>query len=304
MPDPAVWVNGEIVSWANAGLPLWDLGVVAGAAVTEAGRTYAGRFLWAEAHVNRLCQSLKTLDFPQPWTPPQLLEAALSVVQNNCTALSPGSDLGVVLFSTAGSNSTYLGQRSNAAHTVIHTYPLPFALWRKAFVEGACLRIPSVRQIPEDCFSVALKVRNRLHWWLADREAERLEPGSRALLTTHDGLLTETSTACLFMVRNGCIQTPRAHVLESLSRDVVTELATALNLPLERCDLRPEQLLEADEVFLSSSPSCLTPVRRVEGQPIGREFPGPVFRKLLHAWSSRTGVDLENQLCLQTTMMY
>lgn len=299
MPDPAVWVNGQIVRWADAGLPLWDLGVVAGAAVTEAGRTYAGQFLWAEAHVNRLCKSLKTLDFPQSWTPPQLLEAALSLVQTNFAALPAGADLGVVLFSTAGSNSTYLGQRSNAAFTIIHTYPLPFALWRKAFVDGASLRIPRVKQIPEDCFPVALKVRNRLHWWLADREAEQLEPGSRALLTTHDGLLTETSTACLFLVRNGRICTPRAHVLESLSRDVVTELATALNLPLERCDLRLEHLLEADEVFLSSSPSCLTPVRRVEGQPVGREFPGPVFQKLLHAWSNRTGVDLEKQLLAQ-----
>lgn len=295
MPDPAVWVNGKLVSWAEAGLPLWDLGVVAGAAVTEAGRTYAGRFLWAESHINRLCHSLKTLDFPQSWTHPQLLDAAHALVQTNFAALPTGNDLGVVLFSTAGSNATYLGHRNNSVSTVIHTYPLPFALWRKAFLEGVSLRIPGVRQIPEDCFSVSLKVRNRLHWWLADREAERLEPGSRALLTTHDGLLTETSTACLFVVHNGRIRTPQAHVLESLSREVVTELAASISIPVERCDLRLEHVLDADEVFLSSSPSCLTPVRRVEGQPVGRDFPGSVFRKLLLAWSSRTGVDLEQQ---------
>jgi branched-subunit amino acid aminotransferase/4-amino-4-deoxychorismate lyase len=296
MPEPAAWVNGKLVNWADAGLPLWDMGVVAGAAVTEAGRTYAGRFLWAEAHINRLCSSLQQLGFPQQFTPQQLLDAANTVIQANFTGLPTGGDLGVVLFSTAGSNTTYLGHRSNAATTVVHTYPLPFDLWRKAFAEGVSLRIPAVRQIPAECFPVELKVRNRLHWWLADREADQLEPGSRALLTTHDGLLTETSTACLFVVQNGRIRTPQAHVLESLSRDIVQELSAEIGLFVERCNLRPADLLGAEEAFLSSSPSCLTPIRRVEGQPVGGEFPGRVFRRLLHAWSSRTGIDLEQQL--------
>ncbi|MEY3457114.1 MAG: D-alanine aminotransferase [Planctomycetota bacterium] len=296
MPEPAAWVNGRLVNWSDAGLPLWDLGVVAGAAVTEAGRTYAGRFLWAEAHIHRLCNSLQQLGFPQQFTPQQLLDAAHTVIEANITGLPAGGDLGVVLFSTAGVNATYLGHRSNAATTVVHTYPLPFGLWRKAFTAGVSLRIPTVRQIPPECFPVEFKVRNRLHWWLADREADRIESGSRALLTTQDGLLTETSTACLFVVQNGRIRTPQAHVLESLSRDIVQELAAELGMPVDRCNLRLADLLDAQEVFLSSSPSCLTPVCCVEGQPVGGEFPGPIFRRLLGAWSNRTGVDLERQL--------
>lgn len=296
MVEPVAWVNGELVNWTSAGLPLWDLGVVAGAAVTEAGRTYAGRFLWASAHIGRLCHSLQTLGFPLNWTEQQLLEGCEVVVRANLAGLPAMADLGVVLFSTAGANATYLGHRSDAATTVIHTYPLPFRLWRKSFVEGVSLRIPAVRQIPEECFPVSLKVRNRLHWWLADREAERLEAGSRALLMTREGLLTETSTGCLFIVRGTKLLTPAAHVLESLSRGVVEELSVDLGLQVECCELRAADLEAADEVFLSSSPSCLIPVRQIEGRVVGRECPGPVFRRLLRAWSSRTGVDLDQQM--------
>jgi len=296
MAEPLAWVNGKLVNWATAGLPLWDLGIVAGAAVTEAGRTYAGRFLWATAHIQRLCRSLQTLGFPLPWNEHQLLEACESVIEANVGGIPASGDLGVVLFSTAGANATYLGHRSSATTTVVHTYPLPFSLWRPAFARGTSLRIPAVRQIPDDCFPVSLKVRNRLHWWLADREAECLEPGSRALLLTAAGLLTETSTGCLFLVRGTRLLTPAAHVLESLSREVVEQLAAEQGLTVERCSLRADDLADVDEVFLSSSPSCLTPVRQIEGRQVGTECPGPVFRRLLQAWSLRTGVDLEQQM--------
>lgn len=296
MVEPVAWVNGELVNWTSAGLPFWDLGVVAGAAITEAGRTYGGRFLWATEHIGRLCRSLHLLSFPLLWTEQQLHEACESVITANLAGIPATADLGVVLFSTAGANATYLGHHSNAKSTVIHTYPLPFALWRKAFTEGVSLRIPRVQQIPDECFPVSLKVRNRLHWWLADREADRLEPGSRALLTTRDGLLTETSTGCLFIVRGTRLLTPIAHVLESLSRSVVEQLAVSAGLTCERCELRIADVTDADEAFLSSSPSCLTPVRQIEGRSVGNECPGPVFRRLLQAWSDRTGVNLEQQM--------
>ena len=55
-------------------------------------------------------------------------------------------------------------------------------------------------------------------------------------------------------------------------------------------------LSEADEVFLSSSPSCLWPVSTIDGQYCGQEVGGPIFRRLLQAWSEETGVDLERQM--------
>jgi len=290
------WVNGRLVPWSEAAVPVWDLGVVAGAAVTEAGRTYGHRFLWSGMHIQRLCQSLKTLEFPMPWSEADLESAAAAVISQNVTVCPAGADLGVVLSSSAGANATYLGRRCDDTTTVVHTYPLPFSLWRPGFQYGVRLQVPSIRQIPAECFPVGLKVRNRLHWWLADQEADRLEPGSRALLLDHHDHITETSTACVYLVIDGRILTPAENVLQSLSAVIVERLAGALQIPFERCDITMDQLSMADEVFLSSSPSCLLPVATVNGQACGQELPGPIFRKLLEAWGQLVSVNLESQM--------
>ena len=296
MTEAVAWVNGRLIPWSEAAVPVWDLGVVAGAAVTEAGRTYGHRFVWGGMHLQRLCRSLRDLGFPMPWSEADLEAAAQTVISHNVTLCPAGADLGVVLSSTAGANATYLGRRCDDTTTVVHTYPLPFSLWRPGFQHGVRLRVPSIRQIPAECFPVGLKVRNRLHWWLADQEAERLERGSRALLLDHRDRVTETSTSCFYMVMNGRILTPAENVLQSLSSVIVERLAGALQIPFERCAITMDQLSLADEVFLSSSPSCLLPVASVNGQACGRELPGPIFRRLLEAWGQLVGVNLEEQM--------
>jgi len=295
--EPIVWINGRLVPWSHAALPVWDLGVVAGAAVTEAGRTYGGRFLFADQHIERLLHALQELDFPPTPAKHQLLQAATEIIQHNLQLLPHGSDLGVVMFSTAGENSTYLGRPAGQPTTVVHTYPLPFAMWRNAFVSGVRLTVSRLRQIPADCFPVSLKVRNRLHWWLADHAAEQQSPGSRALLLNRDGSVAETSTSSICVVSNEHVATPDGDVLNSLSSRLVERLCHDAGIPFTRRRVNPSELQDADEIFLTSSPSCLLPVLSVDGCktriPPGE---GPVFRQLLRDWSLATGVDLERQM--------
>jgi len=283
-------------------VPVWDLGVVAGAAVTEAGRTYHGRFLFGEQHIDRLLHALQELDFPEAPDKNQLLQAAATVTGHNFKLLPDDSDLGVVLFSTAGGNSTYLGRPSSQPTTVVHTYPLPFALWRNSFVSGVRLTTSQLRQIPADCFPVSLKVRNRLHWWLADHAAAQQSPGSRALLLNRDGSVAETSTSSICVVSSGQIATPDSDVLNSLSSRLVEQLSQEAGIPFTRRKVDPSELQDADEIFLTSSPSCLLPVLSVDGSKT-RIAPGqgPVFRRLLRGWSLLIGVDLEQQMLGQNT---
>ena len=63
---------------------------------------------------------------------------------------------------------------------------------------------------------------------------------------------------------------------------------------------QPRQLLAADlatadEVLLSSTPSCLLPATRFDGLPVGHGTPGPVYRRLLAAWSEAVGLYIASQ---------
>jgi branched-chain amino acid aminotransferase len=296
MSEPLAWINGTLQPFSQTGLPVWDLGVVAGAAVTEMARTYQHRPFRLEQHIGRLTSSLATLGFPQRWTANELLKSAESIVQNNIRQISATQDLGIVLFSTAGSNPTYLAGVGDQTTTVIHTFVLPFQLWRSGLQQGVRLRIPSTRQIPDDCFPVEHKVRNRLHWWLADQQAAKLEAGSKALLLDHSGFITETSTSCFYLVRDGRISTPDRGVLRSLSSEIVEELASALQIPFSRRQISVEELSTADEAFLSSTPVGLLPVSHIDGRPFQFSKPDSVFTRLMEKWETLTGVNPARQI--------
>jgi branched-chain amino acid aminotransferase len=170
------------------------------------------------------------------------------------------------------------------ATTAIHSFALPFETWRPQMQAGVRLRISNVRQIPDECFDVTLKVRNRLHWWLADQEAAKQEPGSKALLLDHGGFITETSTAAVYLVCDGRIVTPDSSVLNSLS------------IPFERRPVPLGEIRYAKEAFLSSSAATLLPVSHIGGEQIGEKFPGSVFRQLTAAWSQLVGIDIVQQV--------
>jgi branched-subunit amino acid aminotransferase/4-amino-4-deoxychorismate lyase len=259
-------------------------------------RTYQHRPFRLERHIGRLTSSLTALGFRQRWTADDLHKAAESIVQNNVRQISAKQDLGIVLFSTAGSNPTYLAGVGDQTTTVIHTFVLPFQLWRTSLQKGVRLRIPDIRQIPDDCFPVEHKVRNRLHWWLADQQAAKLEPGSKALLLDHSGFITETSTSCFYLVHEGRISTSDRGVLRSLSSEIVEELASALQIPFSRRQISVDELSTADEAFLSSTPIGLLPVSHIDGRPYQLPQSNSVFMRLMEKWETLTGTNPARQI--------
>ena len=92
------------------------------------------------------------------------------------------------------------------------------------------------------------------------------------------GLVAEATGANLFMVKNGAIKTPIPDCfLNGLTRQTVIQLAKDLNYDIEETRIKPEELLEADEVFLTGTAAEVTAVGKIDGT----EFKvGPVTRKL------------------------
>lgn len=298
MTGPIAWMNGALIPFAQAALPVWDLGVVAGASVTEMARTFAHKPFRLSQHLNRLLIAIQQIGFPIQYSESQLLDAVAAILAHNVPLIPATGELGIVIFSTAGANATYLGAERAAGmppSTVVHTFELPFETWRPQLRDGVRLRVSSVRQIPGECFDVSLKVRNRLHWWLADHEAAQREPGSKALLLDQAGFVAETSTSAVHLVCKDRIVTPDRGVLNSLSSQLVEQFAGTLGIPFDR---RPVLLAECDdasEVFLTSSASTLLPVSHIDGKQIGMNVRGPVFQKLVDCWSERVGIDIHQQ---------
>jgi branched-subunit amino acid aminotransferase/4-amino-4-deoxychorismate lyase len=112
-----------------------------------------------------------------------------------------------------------------------------------------------------------------------------------ALWATPEGRLAEGCMSNLFVVKGGKLKTPAVDtpVLPGVTRAVVLELAAAAGIPAEEGPCSIDDLLEADEVFLTNAIMEVMPVTRVERRGIGAEKPGSVTLALGEAYRKVVG---------------
>jgi branched-subunit amino acid aminotransferase/4-amino-4-deoxychorismate lyase len=229
----------------------------------------------------------------------QITKLAEKLVEHNVGLVKPNQDLALVLFATPGPIGYYVGQPGAAGEAPatigMHTFPLPVERYRPFHLQGIHLVVPDTRHVPIECVDPHIKQRSRMHWWMAQKQAQAKEPGSQALLLDLGGHVTETAVANFLIVRKGTVVSPPwKNILQGISLLVVRESCAELRIGFEEDNLGVNDCLKADEAFLTSTPYCLAPVSRLEGKPL--PWPGPVFQRLLAAWSEKVHMDIRGQI--------
>lgn len=299
MSDPIAILNGTVTPISRATLSVFDNGFVHGAAVGDLVRTFGHVPFRLADHIERLRRGIELLGIEHAPSDDEWESAVGQVVEHNAGLIPPQDDLGIILFATPGWNPTYLPSNADRPTCTwgVHTFPLPFDRMADGMRNGRRLVIPFRRHMPGECLDSTIKWRNRIHWYLADRDAKAVDPHSAALLVDFDGHITETSTANFFVVKDGAIRAPLAeNTLDGISRRVVFELAAELGIDCEYADLTPEDAYAADEAFLSSTTCCLMPVAGVDGHAPSSPIPGPVYTRLIDAWNERVGLHIIGQI--------
>jgi branched-chain amino acid aminotransferase len=302
MNTPLAYLNGHFLPFAEAALPLHDAGFVSGATVVDNARTFRHKlFRWPD-HLERFRRDCTTCYVPLEATDAQLTAIAEELVSHNAKLLPAGGELQLVSFATPGPLGFYLGDAANGPPTLgMVTYPLPFARYRPFFAEGVTLVIVGSHAArDETILPPTVKHRSRMIWHIADQKARERTGNPAALgLLYHEGRVTETSVANFLVVSEGVVLSPpRNHVLDGISLRVTRELCGALRIPFNDAPVYTgSDLNHASEAMLTGTGFCLAGVQElVESYgPKRIDWPGPVFRKLLAAWSDLVGVDVERQ---------
>jgi branched-subunit amino acid aminotransferase/4-amino-4-deoxychorismate lyase len=295
-PGPLAWIDGRLVPAAAAVIPVGDAGFVLGTTVTEQLRTFRGVPFLPGPHAARFGRSLATAGIVPPFALGEIF-AAVDAVGGAChAALAGDGDLGIVVLATPGDLPAQHGGRAGTPRVIVHAFALAFASWADAYAGGVSLRTVRTVQVPAACWPADLKCRSRMHYHLADREARAAEPGARALVCHADGRVSETSTANVAIVRGGAILTPPpGDALPGVSLGHLRTLAGAEGIAWREASIGVADVAGADEVLLTSTPSCVLPATSLDGRGIGTGRPGPVFRRLIDAWSRGVGLDIVAQ---------
>jgi len=289
---PRAFFNGQWVSSADLQIPLTDLGFLQGVTVVERLRTFLHRPFRPGDHLLRLRRSLDIVGWDVESIMGPLEMAMDQLLPTNQALLRAGEDWSMVALVTPGPSA------AAATPTLcVHGGPLPFADWGRLYHQGVAVVLSSVRQIPANCLPSELKCRSRMHYYLADRQAAASRPGARAILLDQSGHLAEASTANVvaYFQDRGLLTPRRENVLPGISLEVLFELAEELGIPCHREDISPAGFAQADEAFLTSTSICMLPIVEQNGVPVGLGTPGPIFRRLLQAWSDLVGVDVARQ---------
>lgn len=296
MAELIAYFKGEFVPDSECRVHVSDSGFAFGITVTESTRTFSGIPFRLDDHVDRLYRSMKGARIQPALERDEMRRVSQEVLERN-RALLDGRDAWIVHDVTGGPMQATIGAwRYGPATTVIRVFPVEYAAFAAYYTEGVHAVTPAIRQIPAQSLDPKIKHRNRLHWSLAELQVKDVDPFGFCILLDVDGNLSENKGANVFVVSDGVLRTPTTRAaLAGISRQVVLELAAGLGIPTREEDLQPFDVTIADEAFFTSTPYCLLPAVRYNNAPIGAGTPGPIYRRILDAWSALVGVDIAGQ---------
>ncbi len=264
---------------------VFDSGFMQGIGLFETMRAYNGRVFRLDEHVRRLARSAAALGWSAPLSEDGLREAVLSAVGG---MEQPSARVRL----TVTTGSLRAGASDEPGLTVVATAspgaPYPGEDYRK----GVTVVVTDFRQNAQDP-TTGHKTTSYFAR-LASLRASHARGAAEALWFTHAGVLAEGAISNVFLVRDGALHTPALDtpVLPGITRATVIELAEDLRIAVQERPLSLEDVLKADEMFLTNSMMELLPVVRVAREPIGTEKPGDVTRALYEAYG-----DLVEQEC-------
>ena len=292
MSERIAFLNGEYLPESDLSVPVSDTGFLMGVTVAEQIRTFRGRPFWLDRHLVRFNDGLAYLNIDLPVGRQRIFDTVHTLINKNIQTYPEGQELGITIFATPGPYAAYQSDETGPTYAV-HTYPLKTGSWREKYATGQEVEVVDVRQVPEDCWPHALKCRSRMHYFLATKQVQAINPRAVPLLLNHDETVSEFPIANLIAYdkHNGLVSPPLTRILHGVSLEYVHQLANRLSMPFTFQDLTVNDLLGADEILMTSTPFCILPVSRLNGQKIGETFPGPVFTKLLTEWKNDVGVD-------------
>lgn len=317
MTIPLAYLNGRFLPFAEAALPLHDAGFVSGATVVDNARTFRHKlFRWTD-HLERFRRDCATCYVPLETGDDQRTAIAEELLAHNAKLLPPGGELQLVTFATPGPLGFYLGEATNGPPTLgMVTYPLPFARYRPFFTDGVTLAMAGFQASDRaDILDPMVKHRSRLFWYMAeqrlrDPDCQFYRPGDLPVVMNLDGV-GDTSVGTILAVHGDRVITPEhSTVLDGISAKVVGELCDQIGLrfgdaPLDMRGLYGVQkVIDGDptlkgvtEMLLTGTGFCLAGVRKFASKDASRSYawPGPVFTKLLAAWSDLVGLDIAKQ---------
>ncbi|MGH9852031.1 MAG: branched-chain amino acid transaminase [Blastocatellia bacterium] len=275
-----VWQNGEYLRWDEAKIHSSAFGLHYGAGVFEGIRCYEtadgpGVFRLKE-HLDRLYASAAVYNLEIRYTPEELTEAICATIRRN-------QFKSCYIRPTAYFDSGSLGIRAVCPTSFnILTWEWPNDFGAEKLAKGMRVTVSPYRKFHSSMIPTTAKATgNYLNSILAVREAAGRGFDEAVLLDMY-GNLAEGAVENIFLVKDGRVLTndEKSSILLGITRASAIRIARDLGYEVEIRALKLDDLLNADEAFLTGTAIEITPIREVDGRSVGSGARGPITEKI------------------------
>jgi len=282
--------NGSLQAAADALVPAMDHGFLYGDSVYETLRTYQGKPFMLGEHMDRLERSVGRIDLSLPCRrheiENEILRSTTAYSEKHGGSLDvSGLAVRVVISRGLGPIGLDVTQCVDPRF-LIYVFAVP-QLPASYYSDGISVVISKVRRNHPQALDPGIKSGNFLNNILAFKDAREAN-AQEAILLNAEGYVAEGTTSNVFMVTNDEIRTPITEgILSGITRAVVLDEARAASIPAEECRFTSEELVGADEAFITSSIRGVLPVTKINGLPLGDGKPGPRTRAVMELYDAR-----------------
>ena len=277
----AAWMNGTVIPISQAKIPVNDWGLIHSDITYDVVPVIDGAFFRFDEYLARFLSSMEDLHL-DPGISKRDIQAAL----HQMVSKSSLRDSYVAMVCSRGKPKIAGSRDPRDCDNHFFAWCVPYVhiIKPETVAQGATAWIAqNAYRIPEN--SVNPRVKN-YHWGdftqgIFEAKDKNYET---VILLDYDGNVTEGPGFNVFAVKDKVLITPDKGVLAGVSRKTVLEMAEHLGINTSVRSLSVEELLEADEVFLSSSGGGVIPIIRVNETIFGNGASGPISVQLNEAY--------------------
>jgi branched-chain amino acid aminotransferase len=285
-----VYLNGRFVPKEDATISVFDHGFLYGDGIYETMRAYRGMLFLLDKHLVRLRHSADALSLRLPLPLDEIREALIETLNVNKV-----QDAYVRLHISRGPGEIGLDPSLCLEPTMVITAK-PFKDYPAEYYErGVSTAIVRTRRNHPLALDPSIKGTNFLNNILA--KIESIQAGAyEGIMLNWEGLVAEGTISNIFHIKSSVLYTPHLQtgILEGVTRGLVLDLARRAQFPVTETAVNSQELIDADECFITNTTMEIMPVTMIDKKPVGNGKPGRITAALHQAYQK------EVLTCLKT----
>jgi branched-chain amino acid aminotransferase len=282
-----IWQDGEIINWQDAKTHVLNHGLHYASSVFEGVAVYNSKIFKLREHTERLIKSAEYLDMDIPYTLEELEAAQIKIVKKQ------GVENGYIRpFAWRGSEKMAISARQNTTHVAIATWTWPPYYSADAKQKGISMVFADYKRPSPETAPFAAKAAGLYMICTIEKQKAERANYNEVLMLDYRGYIAEAASANMFFIINDELHTPKADCfLNGITRQTVIQLAKDNDIKVVERHIKPEELADVQDVFLTGTTVEITRVSSIDTQDKSEQYsfePHPITLKLIDVYSKET----------------